>query len=143
MMKHVPSLRIYSVRAQPRLRRSTSQLLFEQAIISHHQPAVKLLKAMSSLWNSRKDVSEQTKNPRDLLTQSVISIAFGLSAFLTFCVSSFVDCAVSRSNTHMVYKLGIKTEMESSLCCSQKAERCCFQAAGIARYILWLDPRPL
>lgn len=98
---------------------------------------------MSNLWNSGKDVSEQTKNPRDLLAQSVISIAFGLSAFLTFCVSSFVECAVSGPGTHIVFVLGIKTKMESSLCRAQKAERCCFQAAGVARYILWLDPRPL
>lgn len=42
---------------------------------------------MAELWTTAKDVSEQTKNPRDLLTQSVISIAFGLGAFLTFCVS--------------------------------------------------------
>ena len=73
------------VRAQPRFRLSTFQLLAEQVVLSDHQLTVQLL-VMSNLWNSGKDVSEQTKNPRDLLTQSVISIAFGLSAFLTFCV---------------------------------------------------------
>lgn len=29
----------------------------------------------------------QTKNQRDIITQSVLSIALGLAAFLAFCVS--------------------------------------------------------
>ena len=32
---------------------------------------------------------DQTKDNRDLVTQSILSIAFGLSAFLAFCVSAF------------------------------------------------------
>ena len=31
--------------------------------------------------------TDPTKDPRDLATQAVFSIALGLSAFLTFCVS--------------------------------------------------------
>lgn len=31
---------------------------------------------------------DQTKNQRDIITQAVISVGFGLAAFLAFCVSS-------------------------------------------------------
>ena len=33
----------------------------------------------------------QTKNQRDVTTQSIISIALGLAAFLAFCVSEMLD----------------------------------------------------
>ena len=45
---------------------------------------------MADVWFNKDNnhkVDDQTKSPRDLITQSVISVAFGLIAFLTFCVS--------------------------------------------------------
>lgn len=35
---------------------------------------------------------DQTRDQRDLVTQSIISIALGLIAFLTFCVSKCIGC---------------------------------------------------
>jgi len=38
---------------------------------------------------------DQTRDQRDLVTQSIISIALGLIAFLTFCVSIRPGCLVT------------------------------------------------
>lgn len=38
---------------------------------------------------------DQTRDQRDLVTQSIISIAFGLIAFLTFCVSIHAEYVLS------------------------------------------------
>ena len=36
----------------------------------------------------RTTYDDQTKNQRDIITQSVISVGFGLAAFLAFCVGA-------------------------------------------------------
>lgn len=51
------------------------------------------LYAMATFVATKKEgamsFDDQTKDNRDLVTQSILSIAFGLSAFLVFCVSVF------------------------------------------------------
>ena len=46
---------------------------------------------MNELWRiSEKENykwDDQTKDQRDLIVQSIISIVFGFAAFITFCVS--------------------------------------------------------
>ena len=45
--------------------------------------------------NSTNPWVGQTKNQRDIATQSVISIVFGFGAFITFCVSLFLNTPIS------------------------------------------------
>lgn len=54
---------------------------------------------MMNHFNASKDKDGfdwegQTRDQRDLVTQSIISIALGLIAFLTFCVSGFFSTII-------------------------------------------------
>ena len=110
---------------------------------------------MSDVWINKDDPPpyDPTQNPRsaskypfnrlykltttrDLITQSVISIAFGAAAFLTFCVSS-------NHKTHLpdrilMFKVAA-TKVDWSLCCSKKAEECRLEAPRLARYFFRMD----
>ena len=75
--------------------------------------------------STEPDWKDQTKNPRDLGVQVVISVALGLTAFLAFCVSK-------SSLTTFEKWLSLpdpQTEMDCALCGTQTAARCGFEAA--------------
>ena len=85
------------------------------------------------------ELRNQTDNQRDLETQAVISVALGLSAFLTFCVK------YAQQRSLQVYLLishklaGFATKMDRSLRCAKETKGCCLEAARSAEYILWMD----
>lgn len=51
-----------------------------------------IAKVMASIWVAERDPykdGSKSQNQRDIITQSIISIALGFAAFLAFCVSDF------------------------------------------------------
>lgn len=86
----------------------------------------------------------QTKNQRDIITQSVLSIALGLAAFLAFCVSrSKQPQSKSQRNSPPVLNLDFEAKMDGALCGAQAAEECCFKTTRIAQHFSGLDPSAL
>jgi hypothetical protein len=93
---------------------------------------------MATFWATKDSVQygDQTKNQRDIITQSIISIAFGLSAFLAFCVSSFWERLIPRL---IFYYLDPPTEMDGSLRSPQEADERWFQVTRATWELLWVD----
>ncbi len=82
-------------------------------------------------WNDQF----KSTNQRDFKIQVVISVVFGLSAFLSFCVcDSFL-----LFNHPSDIDPGASTKMEQSILCTQKALRCSLPLAGTAEDDVWMD----
>lgn len=73
---------------------------------------------------SERRWEDQLKEQRDLYTQFVISSALGLSAFLTFCVSFYINihdgCLLTDSF------LGLATKMDRVVCRTTTSTKCRF-----------------
>lgn len=99
---------------------------------------------MEDLWiaknRSHRTLDDQAKVKTDLATQATISIVLGLSAFLTFCVSSrFLSDNSHVLNSHPVSP----TSMDWSICCSKTTEERCSEITRVAGHSLWMDSRSL
>ena len=95
---------------------------------------------MASMWTMDEgdQYRNQTKNQRDIQTQSVISVAFGLIAFISFCVSW---CRAQRKTlvTDHMFGVDLAAQMDQPLCSTQAPEECGIDTTGATRYILWMD----
>lgn len=81
----------------------------------------------------------QTKNQRDVTTQSIISIALGLGAFLAFCVSDMSNRNLIFEEAYHTTIIDFETKMDGTLRSAKTAEKCCFNTARAAEDIFWLD----
>ena len=99
---------------------------------------------MSAFYTYGKDGKPDTDptdegNQRDINTQLALSIALGLAAFLTFCVSSpLVHCFCYHQLT---YTLGSSTSMEDPLRSTEKAKDFGLKFARAAGQLLRMDTR--
>ena len=97
---------------------------------------------MADLWvydDGGPKVDDPTKNPRDLITQSIISVAFGLAAFLTFCVILPASIMYWFNSLTKTITLVAPTEMDWPICSTQKAEECRVEVTRLAGLFRWLD----
>ena len=78
---------------------------------------------MASVWAAEPSSKPTTDNKdviTEIVTQLVISIALGLSAFLGFCVSLLCLTDVSVANIH--HRVVLKATMERTLCGKEETE---------------------
>lgn len=86
---------------------------------------------------------DQTRDQRDLIVQSSISIVFGLAAFIAFCVCHGELPRLGGTLLTVSLIIVPQTAMDGALCRTQETEGRGFKATRIARFFPRVDTNAL